>query len=64
MDFVKIERREARAVVHSVLSLGRFLLWKGIWIFLALWNLAETGSVGSGIYTRVFLISRIKRGSI
>lgn len=62
--FVKIEPREPRPVVHGVLSLGRFLLWKGIWIFLALWNFAETGSMGSGIYTRVFLISGIKRGSI
>jgi hypothetical protein len=27
---------------------------------LALWNLAETGSVGSGIYTRVFVASALK----
>jgi len=59
--FVKIEPRPAGPVVHGVLSLGRFLLWKVIWSLLALWNLSETASIGSGIYTRVFLISAIKR---
>lgn len=60
--FCKIEPRPAGPVVHTLLSLGRYLIWKVIWVFLALWNLAETGSMGSGIYTRVFLISGIKRG--
>jgi len=58
--FVKIEPRQAGPVVHGILSLGRYLIWKVIWTGLALWNLAETGSIGSGIYTRVFLISGIK----
>ena len=57
----KIEPRQAGPVIHGILSLGRFLLWKVVWSLLALWNLAETGSIGSGIYTRVFLISGIKR---
>lgn len=54
--FCKIELRQAGPVVHGILSFGRYLLWKAIHIGLLLWNLAETGSKGSGIYTRVFLI--------
>lgn len=33
----------------------RRILWKFINLFLSIWNLAETGSRGSKIYTRVFL---------
>jgi 2-polyprenyl-3-methyl-5-hydroxy-6-metoxy-1,4-benzoquinol methylase len=58
--FNKIEYRQTGPVVYGLLSLARFLLWKIIWTCLALWNLAETGSIGSGIYTRVFLISAVK----
>lgn len=52
----EIEFRQAGPVVHGILSFGRYILWKTIHICLLLWNLAETGSKGSGIYTRVFLI--------
>jgi len=55
--FDKIECRQAGPVVHGVLSLGRYLIWRTIWLALALWNLAEMGSKGSGIYTRMFLIT-------
>lgn len=58
--FNKVEYRQTGPVVHGLLSLARFLLWKIIWICLALWSLAEIGSIGSGIYTRVFLISAVK----
>lgn len=60
MGFIKIESRQPEPVVRGILSLSRFLLWKGIWSLLALWNLVETGSIGSGIYTRVFLMSAVK----
>ena len=60
--FVKIEPRPAGPVVYGILSMCRFLIYKLIWATLALWNLAETGDIGSGIYTRVFLISGIKDG--
>lgn len=60
MGFVKVASRQPGPVVRGILSLSRFLIWKVIWTFLALWNLAETGSIGSGIYTRVFLILAIK----
>lgn len=55
--FFEIESREAGPVIHGVVSLGRYLIWKAIRVGLAIWNLAETGSRGSDIYTRVFLIS-------
>jgi len=58
--FIEIESRPTGPVVHGILSLARFLIWEIIWFILAIWNLAETGSTGSSIYTRVFLISGIK----
>jgi len=58
--FSSVEYRQTGPVIYGLLSFVRFLLWKFIWGCLALWNLAETGSIGSGIYTRVFLISAIK----
>ena len=61
VGFSKITSREAGPVVHGVISLGRYLIWRAIRAGLTLWNLAETGSKGSGIYTRVFLISGIKQ---
>jgi 2-polyprenyl-3-methyl-5-hydroxy-6-metoxy-1,4-benzoquinol methylase len=57
VGFSGITAREAGPVVHGVLSFVRYLIWKLIWVVLALWNLAETGSKGSGIYTRVFFIT-------
>ena len=55
--FSDIMSREAGPVVHGVVSLGRYVVWKIIRAGLVIWNLAETGSKGSGIYTRVFLIT-------
>jgi 2-polyprenyl-3-methyl-5-hydroxy-6-metoxy-1,4-benzoquinol methylase len=59
--FEEIETRATEPVIHGIISLCRFLLWKIVWFLLALWNLAETGSIGSGIYTRVFLVSGITK---
>jgi Cyclopropane fatty acid synthase and related methyltransferases len=58
--FVEIESREAGPVVHGIFSLGRFIFWKIIRGILAFRCLVETGSIGSGIFTRVFLISGVK----
>ena len=55
--FSEIMSREAGPVIHGVVSLGRYVIWRVIRAGLAIWNLAETGSKGSGIYTRVFIIS-------
>lgn len=56
-DFSEIESREAGPVMHGILSLGRYLIWRAIRAGLIVWNLAETGSKGSGVYTRVFFIT-------
>ena len=58
--FSQVVSREAGPVVHGIVSLGRYLLWKVIRAALVLYNLSETGDRGSGIYTRVFLMSGIK----
>jgi len=58
--FCEIEPREAGPVIHGLVSLGRYLAWKVIRSGLVVWNLAETGSRGSGVYTRVFLLSGMK----
>lgn len=60
--FVDSEPRELGPVPlgHSIKSTGRWLIWQSIRLFLKLWNLAETGASGSGVFTRVFLISAIR----
>lgn len=55
--FGNIEARENGPVVHGARSLTRFMLWRSIHAGLSLWNIAETGGPGSGVYTRNFLIS-------
>jgi SAM-dependent methyltransferase len=42
---------------YSMVSSIRYVLWKMIWAGLGAWNLVETGTLGSGVYTRVFLVS-------
>jgi SAM-dependent methyltransferase len=49
-----IEFAECGPRVHGVRSLLRAVVWKGIRAGLVLWNLAETGNTGGGVYTRVF----------
>jgi SAM-dependent methyltransferase len=53
--FRNLESREAGPQPLGMLSLGRFLLWRLFRQGLRLFNLVETGSAGSGVYTRVFL---------
>lgn len=62
VGFTHIEAREAGPVPlgNSVASSMRYLLWQFIRAGLRLWNLAETGSAGAGVWTRVFLISGLK----
>jgi 2-polyprenyl-3-methyl-5-hydroxy-6-metoxy-1,4-benzoquinol methylase len=59
--FEQPEYREARPVVRGAASLVRAVLWGVLRRLLRLWNLAETGSAGSGILTRVFLASAVRR---
>ncbi len=58
--FTGVEARETGPRALGARSLGRAVLWRLIRLGLAAWNLAETGSAGSGVYTRVFLISGVK----
>lgn len=61
--FSEVEAREAGPVPigYSALSTLRFILWRAIRLGLLAWNLVETGLPGSGVLTRVFLISAVKR---
>ena len=45
---------------HSVKSSIRWVIWQTIRAAMKVWNLAETGAPGSGVFTRVFLISAAK----
>ena len=60
--FREIESREVGPVpfAYSLASSTRFVLWQGIRAGLKAWNLVETGDAGSGVFTRVFLISGSK----
>ncbi len=60
--FMFVESRETGPVPwgYSLFSSIRFLIWQIIRLGLKIWNLAETGSSGSGVFTRVFLITALK----
>lgn len=53
--FSQFESRECRPFVHGLKSGLRAILWRCLRGTLTAWNLIETGSIGSGIYTRVFI---------
>lgn len=61
--FQGMEVREAGPVPrgYSVFSSLRYIVWGVIRALLKIWNLAETGSPGSGVFTRVFLIKADKQ---
>lgn len=61
--FSDIHAREAGPILigYSAFSSLRSLVWSFIRLTLKLWNVVETGSIGSGIFTRIFLISGVKR---
>ena len=61
--FTRIEAREMGPVPwgHSVTSTVRAGIWQTFRVVFKVWNLAEFGTAGSGIFTRVFLISGVKR---
>ena len=53
--FTECESRECPPYVHDLKSAVRGLLWKFLCFGMGFWNMVETGSRGSGIYTRVFI---------
>ncbi len=61
--FGGIGAREAGPVQwgYSIKSSIRYYMWQIIRWVLKLYNLTETGGTGSGIYTRVFLITAEKK---
>lgn len=59
-SFSEFETSECGPYVHGIKSFVRWCLWRIIRRFLALWNLIEIGTVGSGIYTRVFMLKAQK----
>jgi len=61
IGFKNIEVREAGPVVYGLKSTIRKVAWLIIRSVLAVYNLVETGDLGSQIFTRVFFISAIKK---
>jgi 2-polyprenyl-3-methyl-5-hydroxy-6-metoxy-1,4-benzoquinol methylase len=61
--FTCIECREIGPIGsgYSIRSTMRYIIWQLIRIFLKTYHLAETGSIGSNIYSRVFILSAIKK---
>jgi 2-polyprenyl-3-methyl-5-hydroxy-6-metoxy-1,4-benzoquinol methylase len=61
--FVDVESREVGPVPfgYSAVSTIRFVIWRAVRAGLKIWNLAEIGNTGSGVFTRVFLVSAIKK---
>lgn len=59
--FCEPEYRESRPVARGAASLVRSVLWRVQRQLLRVWNLIETGSAGSGVLTRVFLVSALRR---
>lgn len=60
VGFQHVESRQAGPVIHGFASAVRYVIWQGIRIVIKIWNLVETGNSGSGVFTRVFLISGLK----
>jgi 2-polyprenyl-3-methyl-5-hydroxy-6-metoxy-1,4-benzoquinol methylase len=54
------EARPSGPHVHGAASLLRAAIWRGVTWGLTLWNMAEVGHRGSGIYTRVFVATALK----
>ena len=60
VGMTNFKARPSMPVCHGLKSAGRSLLWAVIQRLLLLWNVAEIGKPGSGIYTRVFLATAVK----
>jgi len=60
---VDYESRECGPYPHGVMSFIRYLLWKVLRLGITFWSLIETGDQGSGICTRVFIATAVKRAT-
>ena len=63
VGFTRMESRETGPIDigHSLNSTVRYAIWQTIRAGLKLWNMAETGGAGSAVFTRVFLITAVKK---
>lgn len=61
--FAKIETREVLPCVHGLKIVIRWPLWRAVWLGYAVWNVAETGSLAGGVYTRNMML-RAKKDSV
>ncbi len=59
--FENVEARECGPVAHGLLSALRTVAWSVVRLGRMAGSLVETGSPGSGVLTRVFLVSAIRR---
>lgn len=57
---VKVRESGPVPLGYSCLSSFRYVIWQMIRLGLKVWNMAETGGIGSGVFTRVFIISGTK----
>lgn len=62
VGFKAIEARELGPVPwgYSAASSLRWIVWQAIRAGLKVWNVAETGDAGSGVFTRVFLVGAVR----
>jgi 2-polyprenyl-3-methyl-5-hydroxy-6-metoxy-1,4-benzoquinol methylase len=60
-NFDRVECRECGPVVHGPVSAARALAWKAVRIACITRTAIETGTGGSGVWTRVFLASARKK---
>ncbi len=60
--FKKVEAREMGpvAIGYSMKATVRSLIWQGFRLVFKVWNIAELGAAGSGVFTRVMLMSGTK----
>jgi 2-polyprenyl-3-methyl-5-hydroxy-6-metoxy-1,4-benzoquinol methylase len=58
--FGNTEVRQIKPRARTMTGLARCLIWNGFWALCALWNLAETGSLLGGIYSRNMLVRAAK----
>lgn len=66
VGFEVIEVREQGPVPwgYSAASTLRWCVWQAIRSGLKVWNIAETGDAGSGVFTRVFLVTAKKKAAV
>lgn len=61
-DAVEVREQGPVPYGYSLKSMLRWVMWQLIRLGLKIYNLAETGTTGSGVFTRVFITSGIKKG--